>query len=74
MKKFNTAAVCVPSKHYMVDVTDRVESISKMIDDGNYFTINRARQFGKTTTIAALQHKLAADYEVISISLRCHQK
>ena len=27
LKYFNTTAVCIPSKHYMVDITDRVKSI-----------------------------------------------
>ncbi len=51
MKKFNTTGVCIPSKHYMVDLSERVAEIGKMVDDGKYFTINRARQYGKTTTI-----------------------
>ena len=25
MKKFNTTAVCIPSKHYMVDLSEKVE-------------------------------------------------
>ncbi len=48
MKKFNTTAVCIPSKHYMVDLSKRVEEIKKLVDAGKYFTINRARQYGKT--------------------------
>ena len=55
MKKFNTTAVCIPSKHYMVDLSERVAQIKKMVDAGEYFTINRARQYGKTTTINALK-------------------
>ena len=50
MKKFNTTAVCIQAKHYMVDISDRVSRIRKMVDAGEYFTINRARQYGKTTT------------------------
>ncbi len=68
MKKFNTTAVCIPSKHYMVDLSERVEEIKKLVDDGKYFTINRARQYGKTTTIAALSKTLATEYEVVSLS------
>lgn len=68
MKKFNTAAVCIPSKHYMVDLTDRVREIKKMVDAGEYLTINRARQYGKTTTLHALQLYLKSDYDVVSIS------
>ena len=46
MKKFNTTAVCIPEKHYMVDLSERVNEIKKLVDDGKYFTINRARQYG----------------------------
>ena len=62
MKRFNTTGICIPSKHYMVDLTERVVRIRKMIDDGKYFTINRARQYGKTTTLAALVKLLSDDY------------
>ena len=68
MKKFNTAAVCIPSKHYMVDLTGRVTEIRKMVDAGEYFTINRARQYGKTTTINALVQALSDDYLMVSLS------
>ena len=67
MKKFNTTAVCIPSKHYMVDLSDLVEAIRKMVDEGEYFTINRARQYGKTTTIAALKRVLEKQYIVLSL-------
>ena len=52
-KIFNTSAVCRPEIHYMVDLSDRLEQIKKMVDRGDYFTINRARQFGKTTLLPA---------------------
>lgn len=68
MKVFNTTAVCVPSKHYMVDLTERVEEIKKLVDSGKYFTINRARQYGKTTTLTALYYALQKDYTVVSLS------
>ena len=70
MKKFNTTAVCIPQKHYMVDITDRVKEIKKLVDDGEYFTINRARQYGKTTTLAALKRELEQDYFVISLDFQ----
>ena len=68
MKKFNTTGVCIPSKHYMVDLSERVREIKKLVDDGKYFTINRARQYGKTTTIDALGKALTAEYIVVSLS------
>ena len=68
MKEFNTTAVCIPTKHYMVDISERVKEIRKLVDAGKYFTINRARQYGKTTTLNALKRDLKSDYIVISLS------
>ena len=70
MKKFNTTAVCIPSKHYMVDLSERVAEIKKMVDAGEYFTINRARQYGKTTTLNALKNVLRASYNVLSMDFQ----
>ena len=33
VKEFNTTAVCIPSKHYMVDLSGRMKEIKKLIDD-----------------------------------------
>ena len=68
MKEFNTTAVCIPSKHYMVDLSERVAEIKKLVDAGRYFTINRARQYGKTTTLNVLQRALVKDYTVLNLS------
>ena len=68
MKVFNTTAVCIPEKHYMVDLSDRVTEIKKMVDAGKYFTINRARQYGKTTTLSALRKALQTDDLVLNLS------
>lgn len=70
MKKFNTTAVCIPSKHYMVDITERVKEIKKLVDDGKYFTINRARQYGKTTTLDVLGGLLSNEYIVLSLDFQ----
>lgn len=70
MKEFNTTAVCIPSKHYMVDLSDRVKEIKKLVDMGKYFTINRARQYGKTTTLNALENAFSDEYDVISIDFQ----
>ena len=43
---FNVNADCQPSLHYMVDISDRLKKIKEMVDAGQYFTINRARQYG----------------------------
>ena len=57
-KIFNTNAVCRPEEHYMVDISDKLSQIKLMIDAGQYFTINRARQYGKTTPLRRLKEYL----------------
>ena len=68
MKEFNITGTCFPNRHYMVDLSNRIAQIKKMVDDGQYFCINRGRQYGKTTTLNALRGALANDYEVYAIS------
>ena len=68
MRSFNTTGVCIPEKHYMVDISDRIQEIAGLVDDGKYFTINRARQFGKTTTLNALKKLIQNEYVVLSLS------
>lgn len=68
-KKFNTTGVCVPGIHYMVDTSAaNRQIIEKYIVPGEYFTINRARQYGKTTTLELLCRQLGEDYIVLDIS------
>ncbi len=52
----------------MVDITERVEIIRKMIARGDYFCINRGRQYGKTTTLEAISNQLSDEYCIFSIS------
>lgn len=68
MKAFNTAGTCRPNEHYMVDITDRLETIRKMVAKGDYFCINRGRQYGKTTTLEAISNRLSDEYCVFKIS------
>ena len=68
MLKFNVTGPCVPKEDYMVDISGMIEQIRKLVDDRCYFTINCARQYGKTTTLLCLKKALADDYLVASIS------
>ncbi len=68
MKTFNTAGTCRPNEHYMVDITDRLEIIRKMVAKGNYFCINRGRQYGKTTTLKAISSSFSDEFCVFSLS------
>jgi len=70
MRTFNVTGACDPQLHYMVDIQDKLKEIKALVDSGAYFTINRARQFGKTTTLRALAEYLAADYVVISLDFQ----
>lgn len=54
----------------MIDLSERLTEIKKMVDAGEYFTINRARQYGKTTLLAALAEYLKSDYKVISLDFQ----
>ena len=69
-KTFNTTAVCIPEQHYMINLDKRLNEIKKLIDNGKYFTINRARQYGKTTTLIALKHFLEKEYYVVLIDFQ----
>ena len=50
-KRFNVTGTCIPEKHYMVDISEKLKNIVKLVDNEEYFIINRPRQYGKTTTL-----------------------
>jgi hypothetical protein len=68
MRRFNTTGLCVPEQDYMVDISGKISRIREMVDRGDYFTINRARQFGKTTALNRLEKALFNEYICVSIS------
>lgn len=68
MKEFNIEGTCIPSENYMVDTSAKLEQIEALIQKGKYFTINRSRQYGKTTTLASLYHRLKNQYTVLRLS------
>lgn len=67
---FNVTGACKPERHYMVDIQKRLGEIKQLVDFGAYFTINRGRQYGKTTTLRALAEYLKKDYVVISLDFQ----
>lgn len=69
-KYFNVNGDCKSELHYMVDLSDKIQQIKAMVDNGQYFMINRARQYGKTTTLHILEKVLQKDYLVISIDFQ----
>jgi len=69
-KTFNVSGDCKPDLHYMVNIEERLVKIKEMVDKRDYFTINRARQYGKTTTLRALGQFLESDYVVVSLDFQ----
>ena len=67
-KSFNITGTCNPDRHYMVDTSKQLEVIENYIDRGEYFSINRARQFGKTTTLFQIWRNLSGKYLIIDTS------
>ncbi len=52
----------------MVDISEKLKQIEEMVDEGLYFTINRPRQYGKTTTMHEITKRLRSKYEIIKTS------
>lgn len=71
MRYFNTEGSCRSAEHYMVKLEDRLGYIKKtLVDRKKYFVINRGRQYGKTTTLRALEEYLKDDYLVLSLDFQ----
>ena len=68
-KVFNITGPCIPAIHYMADTSAKVDAIIRdYIEKNEYFTINRARQYGKTTTLELLYQRLKGRYVVMDMS------
>jgi len=67
MRRFNVTGTCISDEDYMVDITSKLKQIKAMVDDKAYFTINRGRQYGKSTTLFHLRYFLANEYTVIHL-------
>lgn len=70
IKYFNITADCKPAIHYMVNIQPQLAAIKQMVDKGEYFVINRARQYGKTTTLKALKKYLQNEYVVVDMDFQ----
>ncbi|ENK0837843.1 AAA family ATPase [Clostridium botulinum] len=68
-KRFNVTGTCIPEKHYMVDISKKLDSILELVYNEEYFIINRPRQYGKTTTLYLLNRYLKTSNEYIPIKI-----
>lgn len=67
LRWFNTAGLCIPGKHYMVDPVPRLKEVEELIGKEFYFTLHAPRQTGKTTYLHALTRKLNAEGKYITV-------
>ena len=69
-KEFNVTGNCIPALHYVADVSEKFKAVMQLVEKGKYFTINRPRQYGKTTMLFRLAEMLAqsGQYTVFRIS------
>ena len=67
-KEFNVTGKCIASQHYMADVSAKMKETFRLVEKGQYFVINRPRQYGKTTTLYGLAAALrrTGDYIVFT--------
>lgn len=71
MRHFNTEGVCRPEEHYMVRLDARLAQIKReLVDSKKYFVVNRGRQYGKTTTLNALERYLKKEYTVLALDFQ----
>lgn len=68
-REFNVTGTCIPSMHYMVDISKKLDTTISLINKGKYFVINRPRQYGKTTTLYLLDKKLNEMDEYLPIKI-----
>jgi hypothetical protein len=68
-KRFNVTGNCYPHLHYMMDISAKMKKVDELIDYGDYFTISRPRQYGKTTLLFAIEDKLKNSEEYLPILL-----
>jgi hypothetical protein len=69
-KKFNITGLCLPARHYMADISEKLAQVLALVEEGAYFAISRPRQYGKTTMLWAVASALrqTGRYLVFNIS------
>ena len=72
-KRFNTAGLCFPEDHYMVDPVKRLTEVETLIAEKLYFTLHAPRQTGKTTYLHALARKLNKEKKYIALVVSFEQ-
>jgi hypothetical protein len=66
---FNTTGTCIPARHFAADISGKVDQVMEMIARGDYFNINRPRQYGKTTLIYHLFQAMQKDKDYLALDI-----
>jgi hypothetical protein len=66
-KRFNITGTCRANEHYMMDDRRRFNGIMEHVEYGDYFVMNRPRQYGKTTMLLALLQTLRRDSQYLPV-------
>jgi hypothetical protein len=40
-KEFNVTGTCIPNRHYMVDTSNKIKKIMKLVNNEKYFSATR---------------------------------
>ena len=68
-KKFNLTGWCNPKRHFMADISGKVAQVMQIVEYGDYFIINRPRQYGKTTMLKTIDKVLSQSPEWLVFSI-----
>ncbi len=71
MKYYNTTGLCNPKKHYMIDLSSRIERIIEYIERGKYIDQHSPGQSGKTTLLFHVEKAIGDRYLVVHLLLGC---
>jgi len=68
-KDFNITGNCNAEEHYLMNNARMFEQVMELVERGKYFTINRPRQYGKTTMLFQLLESLHETGEYLPIKM-----
>ncbi|MCI5151398.1 MAG: hypothetical protein D3916_18795 [Candidatus Electrothrix sp. MAN1_4] len=68
-KKFHYTGTCIPDRHFTVDISAKLDAVMELINAGEYFTVNRPRQYGKSTFMFLLAQRLRSEKEHLALKI-----
>lgn len=68
-RTFNITGTCIPGTHFIADRSEKLGQIADMVAKGHYFTINKPRQYGKSTMMNLLEQRLTEDKDYLALAI-----